>query len=521
MRPHASSLHPVAVVKRATRRRVEGADETGFTLIELLVVVVILPLVVGGIAVALLSVFGLQTQTQNRIGDSNDEQTASANFNRDVQSAQQITTQSTPGCGSTNQTQLLGLEWGTNSSAPGGYQTVVSYISTSVTNTQNNTTTYTMLRQVCTSGAAATPSSSNAVAHDIGSTPTLGCSASSASTLCITGKCPSTGTCPPTPLPDISGNFANWATAQGVTGITFKIVAPGSGYTYSLAGLPSLSTSQGAASNLNNLSGQGCNFASSGSGTYANHLCFADFSGFNAASYLYPAACDPITRPIAGTPYTLSFCLRVNSTSVAPAAIPTYYSPSGNSSQGSEAFLGNNGFYTGITGDPALYTDVQGAVVTAYFTNIQVLDSAGNPATGWTLVTGDAESTDGGEWNVYTSNLNWSILPNNGSSDLWGNACYDTGDAGNNGVLQYTGPSPLTTPATATSVAADRAALSINSTTYATGVPSILCESSTSLNKTGTLMLQAQEPSNSSAAQTLTVTMNGTGLQAIFLGVLL
>jgi hypothetical protein len=167
-----------------------------------------------------------------------------------------------------------------------------------------------------------------------------------------------------------------------------------------------------------------------------------------------------------------------------------------------------------------LYT-AAGGVVTAYFTNIQVLDSAGNPATGWTLVTGDAESTDGGEWNVYTSNLNWSILPNNGASDLWGNACYDTGDANNNGALQYTGTNAGSMPATAASVAANRAALSINSTTYATGVPSILCEASTSLNKTGTMMLQAQEPPSSTAPQTLTVTMNGAGRQAVFLGVLL
>jgi Tfp pilus assembly protein FimT len=515
VRAITSSRHPIAVARRAARRRAAGEDETGFTLIELLVVVVILPLVIGGIAVALLSVFGLQNQTTNRITDSNDEQIASVNFNRDLQSAEQLTTQTTVACGTSSPTQIqvLGLEWGSNSSAPGGYQTVVSYVAgTPVVNPQTNITSYTMFRQVCTAGAAATPSSSTVVARDMGSIPTLGCTASPASTLCITGIAASAGV-----LPDISGNFAAWATAQGVTGVTFKIVAPGSSYTYNLVGLPGLSTSQGFASDLQDAGGQGCNFASSGSGTYANHLCFADFSNFNAASYIYPATCDTMKRPIAGTPYTLQFCLSVSSTNVAPAAIPTYYSPSGD---GSEAFLGNNGFYTGVAGDPALYT-AAGGVVTAYFTNIQVLDSAGNPATGWTLVTGDAESTDGGEWNVYTSNLNWSILPNNGASDLWGNACYDTGDANNNGALQYTGTNAGSMPATAASVAANRAALSINSTTYATGVPSILCEASTSLNKTGTMMLQAQEPPSSTAPQTLTVTMNGAGRQAVFLGVLL
>ena len=88
VRAITSSRHPIAVRRGGLPVVVPPAqDETGFTLIELLVVVVILPLVIGGIAVALLSVFGLQNQTTNRITDSNDEQIASVNFNRDVQSA--------------------------------------------------------------------------------------------------------------------------------------------------------------------------------------------------------------------------------------------------------------------------------------------------------------------------------------------------------------------------------------------------------------------------------------------------
>src|SRR5580692_1329986 len=103
--------HPVTVARRATRRRVDGEDEAGFTLIELVIVVIILPIVLGGIAAALLAVFGLQDQTQNRIGDSNDEQVGSAIFNKDVQSTEQLTIGSfsaAPGCGGavgSNQTQ--------------------------------------------------------------------------------------------------------------------------------------------------------------------------------------------------------------------------------------------------------------------------------------------------------------------------------------------------------------------------------------------------------------------------------
>jgi hypothetical protein len=51
-------------------------------------------------------------------------------------------------------------------------------------------------------------------------------------------------------------------------------------------------------------------------------------------------------------------------------------------------------------------------------------------------------------------------------------------------------------------------------------VSSILCESNKQLNKTGTLMLASPEPANL-AAQSLTVTMQGAGIEALFLGVLL
>ena len=145
-----------------------------------------------------------------------------------------------------------------------------------------------------------------------------------------------------------------------------------------------------------------------------------------------------MTRPIANTPYSLSFCISVSGTNVTPAAIPTVLRPVGDHS---EAFLGNNGFYTGIPGDPALYQTGNG-VSTVYLTNVQVLDAAGHPATGWTLVTGDSESTDANEWIAFQSNLNWSVLPNNGASNLWGNACYNTAQPGNNGALGLLGSLP-------------------------------------------------------------------------------
>ena len=133
------------------------------------------------IAVALISVFSLQGTVSNRVSDSNDELVASAYFNKDVQSAEQMTTSPSVSCGPTPaptnpaQTQLLGLEWSANTAAPTGYDTVVSYVSVPVVNPQAATTTYKMLRQVCTfsSGSALTLTSTITVATDIGSAPAL------------------------------------------------------------------------------------------------------------------------------------------------------------------------------------------------------------------------------------------------------------------------------------------------------------------------------------------------------------
>ena len=92
--------HPLVMVRSRMRRRIglEGPalDENGFTLIELVITVVILPIVIGGITVALLSVFSLQSSMQSRIGNSNDELVSASTFNKDVQSAQQIETVAIP-----------------------------------------------------------------------------------------------------------------------------------------------------------------------------------------------------------------------------------------------------------------------------------------------------------------------------------------------------------------------------------------------------------------------------------------
>ena len=511
MRRGTRSTHPIVRARQATRRRLEGGDDAGFTLIELIIVVTILPIVVGGIAVALLSVFGLQNQTNNRIGDSNDELYSSTTFNKDVQSAEQIETVSTPACGGAQQTQLLGLQWALNSA--GTYTTVVSYVTVPVT-APNGKTTTSLVRQICTSGASTTPTQTRAISHDVGS-PTL--------------------TFNPTGFIAIP---APWQSTHGLYGVTMSITAPGSTYPYTLSGLPSAGSSTGAVSQINQQPNPaGCNLASLGTGTYANVLCFADFSSFTDPSSA--TGCQQMNLSIADSPDFLQFCvIATPQNTVRPQSIPTYYDPSVNNS---EAYLGNNGFYTGIAGQPALsqrpqpnfctnnctFTGQNGATTVITFTNIQVTNAVGQPATGWTLVTGDAESTDTNGWLEFqNSSVNWSILPNSPTS-LWGNSCYDGSNPGNQGVLQWTGPVPPSTASVGTPnqgppSAANATTLAIGAApTYTTSAKGILCESDTQLNKTGALMVAAPEPVNSSAPQNVTVTLKGEGYQSIFLGVLL
>ena len=58
-------------------------DEHGFTLIELLIVCAITPIIVGGLALALISLLSLSQATQNKISDTTDAQIISSYYERD------------------------------------------------------------------------------------------------------------------------------------------------------------------------------------------------------------------------------------------------------------------------------------------------------------------------------------------------------------------------------------------------------------------------------------------------------
>jgi hypothetical protein len=423
----------------------------------------ILPIVVGALSLAIISLLSQQVGTTSRVSDSADAQTVSAFYEQDVQSASNITldASATP-CGPG--TQLLGLEWGLNQQS-GQYQSVISYVET------GTAPNLSLVRQYCSSGPSAIPSSRTYVSHDLPA-----------------------GLLVPTISPGAKDTAATsgWTSTVGVTGVAFSIDEPATNYTYSLFSVPRASVS---ASQLGGVSSQNasCGFATPGTGTYASTLCFVDFSQFNDQSSSHQ--CQQMSAPIVNTPYTLSFCILVSASpsndtgraclatsgpvlpaTVAPCPIPTYFA-----APTSEAFLGNNGFYTGIPGNPALYENAEGSTALVTITNIKLLDPNGNPATGWELVTGDAESTDAGESLTWTSDQLLNLLWNSPTS-AYGNAC--------------AAPQP-------------------GQGLSGVGTAKVICMSTVSSDKTGTVMLEAAAPS------TLTVQLDGTGLEAMFMGVLL
>lgn len=72
-------------------------NEAGYTLIELLIVIVILPLILGAVAAAIITAYQNSGATTNRLSGSVNAQLSSAYFVRDVQGATYITTNGAAG----------------------------------------------------------------------------------------------------------------------------------------------------------------------------------------------------------------------------------------------------------------------------------------------------------------------------------------------------------------------------------------------------------------------------------------
>jgi prepilin-type N-terminal cleavage/methylation domain-containing protein len=215
-------------------RRLRDTGDDGFTLIELIIVVIILPLIIGAIAVALLVTFREQVGVSTRVSASVDAQITSAYFVRDVESALYLTTTETPTsaawpttagkttiCG-TGTTLIVSLAWPSGQQPIHTSATVVSYWKLT-----NNV----LERELCKGGA--TPSTSitsrgylSPFAHAL-----LSCIASQ----------PTCGT----------GAATTWVPAKWVSAVTLAVAESVGKYDYSLTASPRASSGGGAYSGGN------------------------------------------------------------------------------------------------------------------------------------------------------------------------------------------------------------------------------------------------------------------------------
>ena len=139
-------------------------DSSGFTLVELLIVCAVTPLIIGALAAGLFAMFSLQTSTSNRLSDSGDAQVVSANFEPDVQQAQQVAVGNLAQNECSSQ-QVFGVEWG---QITGGYENVVSYVVSA------NGLQFNLVRDLCQPGPSGLKLvSSTILSYNVGPTPTF------------------------------------------------------------------------------------------------------------------------------------------------------------------------------------------------------------------------------------------------------------------------------------------------------------------------------------------------------------
>jgi type II secretory pathway pseudopilin PulG len=484
--------------------RRKGNPEEGFTLVELLIVCVVTPLIVGGLSIGLLSVFSIQSSVSNRLGDTGDSQVVAANFESDVQSAAEITTAPnlisggsgvTQECGPTSQVSLVGFEWNYSTLVPTtqspGYLDVVDY------DDVKNGSTYDLVRYSCTSGPSAT-GSSTIISFNV-EAPCVGT---------ISATCQGWPTVYPDPAGSVkSPNYLasqGWTVTTAVTKVEFPLAEPnstevGGKYQYTLAGVPADYTAKdsdgGSPFTVNTTSG--CNFATPGTGQYASTMCLVDFSSLTGSNLL--AAENGCLEMSVGLPggSTLYFCVGITGAPVAPSALPTWQNGFlGNACSGSTSGCTNGTpFYTGIAGQPALYQTRSGTT-NINFTKIVVVNAQGLIATGWEAVSADAESTDAGE------SISWSTPT---EVDGNGNPLYGLT------ILPNSPSDPLNDPV-------GNACNSGAGLTETNNDNTVTCAVPPNVNvglKTGTALVWAPAPPS------MSVTMIGTGLEAIVFGLLL
>lgn len=240
-----------ALVAGPKARRARG--EEGFTLLELLITLVLIPLVIGGVAFALIT--GLKATdshdpagTASRLAQSHDVQITSAYFVRDVQSAQYVSTQTSPAlCGSAS--QLVGLRWIKSETSPP--------VTVNVSYTVSTSAPYVLVRRYCEGTSA---ESDSTISHDLFNPPSFGGlapvptvavspvvknSGCASGNSCVVGNSVNAAWVTVNCLDGTTGCGSNAATvpvlpppSPGVKSVQLTVREAGSGFTYTLTGVP-------------------------------------------------------------------------------------------------------------------------------------------------------------------------------------------------------------------------------------------------------------------------------------------
>ena len=388
-----------AGANEARRRHAARGRSEGFTLIELLVTMVILPFIVGALALAIVAVFSLNGTTTGRLADAADAQLLSNFYENDVHSAAQVTTDAS--ISPQRKTGALAAAvWRGAHTQSGGYNTVVSYVSETTSNPKVDE----LVRLYCTSGSL-TPVTAKVVAADVvAPVPSVAVTP-------VTGS--ANPACNTTPALTATTSTTSWIPSACVTGVSFS-PSRRNQWLYTLVAVPIAATSSGQSATA--ASSTSCGFATPTSGTYASSLCLVDFSSVvpAQAAASYPAnqtmasgeLCVHARWPVLQLPspehtvhsellsqghagglllidsainsITTNECLVTNPTLADRSlrcGLPSFRSDLLARRLPQQSYLGNNGYYTGVTGRAALYQTQSGLTTDLYFYGIQVVNA--------------------------------------------------------------------------------------------------------------------------------------------------
>jgi prepilin-type N-terminal cleavage/methylation domain-containing protein len=413
---HAHSLR-----KSSPKKNARNGD--GFTLVELLITLTILPLVVGALSLGIIAVFSLNNQTTSRLSDTADAQVVASIYQKDIQAAGYVTTVnvSSPQCGAGTGLQLLSLESVPNQTT-GDFQSVVSYVGVPENNGPNGAATYSLVRLDCTNGST-TPVSQTTLANDLptptGSQPLVPpvvyCSQGASPSIC---SGPGSGT-----TVQCSQCTQGYVPAQDVGTIDFSATEPATSYNFNLDASPAAGTSFNSGG-VASTPAATCETTAGSTGPYAGSLCLIDFSGLNHNDLVVAethGSCYNMSIAVEATDI-LHFCLSISSNTAGEGAVPTGIPADTN------AGLGNT-VYPGMPGEPALYMSQllnESVTLTMSLSAFSLVNSAtGQPVTGWSFTSADAETTNGGETLSWTSNNPITVINDMelGAPAPDGNAC--------------------------------------------------------------------------------------------------